>query len=87
MTRPAPSIIFLNGTSSSGKSTLTAALQDRLEPVFLHFSEDCFFAMLPGNAYERGDFVTIGSALYAGFARSAATMVEAGNRLIVDTVA
>jgi len=87
MTQPEPSIIFLNGTSSSGKSTLTAALQARLEHVFLHFSEDFFFHMLPGSAHERPDFMTIGSALYDGFARSAAAMVGAGNHLIIDTVA
>jgi len=88
MTRPAPpAIIFLNGTSSSGKTTLTTALQARLDPVFLHFSEDAFFDMLPGDAWERPDFMTIGSALYDGFARSAATMAEARNHLIVDTVA
>jgi chloramphenicol 3-O phosphotransferase len=87
MSHPKPSIIFLNGTSSSGKSTLTAALQSRLEPVFLHFSEDYFFNMLPGNAHERSDFMTVGSALYTGFARSAAAMVAVGNSLIIDTVA
>lgn len=87
MTQPEPSIIFLNGTSSSGKSTLTTVLQERLEPVFLHFSEDFFFNMLPGDAHQRLDFLAIGSALYDGFARSAAAMVAAGNHLIVDTVA
>ncbi len=87
MTPPEPSIIFLNGTSSSGKSTLTARLQALLDPVFLHFSEDYFFHMLPGHAHERPDFTTIGTALYDGFARSAAAMVAAGNSLIIDTVA
>jgi chloramphenicol 3-O phosphotransferase len=87
MTRPEPPIVFLNGTSSSGKTTLTAPLQSRLDPVFLHFAEDAFFHMLPGNAYERPDFMTVGTALYDGFARSAATMVAAGNHLIIDTVA
>jgi chloramphenicol 3-O phosphotransferase len=87
MTPPEPSIIFLNGTSSSGKTTLTASLQSRLDPVFLHFAEDSFFHMLPGDAYERPDFMSVGTALYDGFARSAAAMAEAGNHLIIDTVA
>ncbi len=72
MMQAEPSIILLNGTSSSGKSTLTARLQARLEPVFLHFSEDGFFNTLPGDAWCRPDFVSIGTALYDGFARSTA---------------
>lgn len=87
MTHAEPPIIFLNGTSSSGKSTLAAGLQVRLDPVFLHFSEDFFFDMLPSDAWGRRDFVGLGTALYDGFARSAAAMVKAGNRLIIDTVA
>jgi chloramphenicol 3-O phosphotransferase len=87
MTHPEPSIIFLNGTSSSGKTTLTTALQARLGPVFLHFAEDSFFHMLPGSAWQRPDFLSVGTALYDGFARCAATMVDAGNHLIIDTVA
>ncbi len=87
MTAPRPPVIFLNGTSSSGKSTLTAALQERFDPAFLHFSEDYFFAMLPAGAYERADFFDVGSRLYQGFASAAAAMVAQGNHLIVDTVA
>ncbi|WP_020579003.1 chloramphenicol phosphotransferase CPT family protein [Actinopolymorpha alba] len=84
---PAP-VIFLNGTSSSGKTTLARALQTRLtDHVFLHFAEDTFFDLLPGHVYDRPDFLTYGARLYDGFARCAATMAAAGNRVIVDTAA
>ena len=54
---PTASVIFLNGTSSSGKSTLAKALQAALvEHIFLHVAEDMFFDMLPGHAYDHPDF-------------------------------
>ena len=40
-------IIFLNGTSSSGKSSIAKALQNLLETPFLHVSADDFLSMLP----------------------------------------
>ena len=44
-------VIYLNGTSSSGKSTIARALQAQLvDRVFLHVAEDSFFAMLPDRA-------------------------------------
>jgi chloramphenicol 3-O phosphotransferase len=82
-----PNIIFLNGPSSCGKSTLTSELQEALPPPFLHFAEDHFFDMLPGQAHQRPDFLALGTRLYEGFAACAATMARAGNYLVVDTVA
>ena len=38
-----PQVIFLNGASSSGKSSLAHALQERLEKPYLFVAED----MLP----------------------------------------
>lgn len=40
-------IIVLNGTSSSGKSTLAKALQNRLEEPYLHAGIDHYIFMLP----------------------------------------
>ena len=40
-------IIFLNGTSSSGKSSLARELQRRLPEPFLHLQLDAFIEMLP----------------------------------------
>ena len=45
----APTIICLNGTSSSGKSTIARALQAHLEATFLHVELDTFIDMLPDS--------------------------------------
>jgi chloramphenicol 3-O phosphotransferase len=43
------SIIFLNGTSSAGKTTLAHALQDKLEQPFQHMALDQFRDGLPAK--------------------------------------
>jgi len=40
-------IIFLNGTSSAGKTTIAAILQESLEDLYLRVTIDDFFAMAP----------------------------------------
>lgn len=42
-----PHIILLNGTSSSGKSTLAKALQNQFDVPYLHIGIDTFVFMLP----------------------------------------
>ena len=51
-------IIFLNGASSSGKSTLAKALQAALAEPFLHVSSDHLVAsgMLPARRDPQGPF-------------------------------
>lgn len=80
-------VIFLNGASSSGKSTLARALQDCLEKPYLHVSEDMFFATLPAREYTQAEYFQYGSRLYQGFTQCVRTLVECENRVIVDTVA
>jgi chloramphenicol 3-O phosphotransferase len=80
-------VIFLNGASSSGKSSLAHALQLRLEKPFIYFAEDMFFSALPAREYPQSDSFRYGSRLYSGFTQCARTLTECGNRLIVDTVA
>lgn len=46
---PSGSIIFLNGTSSSGKTTLAYALQERFEIPFNHIALDQFRDGLPNK--------------------------------------
>ncbi len=43
-------IIILNGASSSGKSLLAKALQQRLTPNYLHMGIDTFIAMMPAKS-------------------------------------
>ncbi len=85
---PAPDIIFLNGTSSSGKTTLSKALQYQMEAVYLHVALDAFAIMFPLS--KLGDQDLCASAepkLREGFYRSVAALVGCGNKVIVDTVA
>ncbi|TDW18972.1 chloramphenicol 3-O phosphotransferase [Kribbella kalugense] len=50
MTRTSvPSVIFLNGASSSGKTTLGRALQDSLDGPYLLMGLDTCFAMVPAQ--------------------------------------
>jgi chloramphenicol 3-O phosphotransferase len=44
---PIGNIIYLNGTSSAGKSSLAAALQSLLPAPYLHVSLDLFLGMFP----------------------------------------
>jgi chloramphenicol 3-O phosphotransferase len=42
-------VIFLNGTSSSGKTTLAKAIQDESAVPFVHWGIDTLFRMVPPN--------------------------------------
>ncbi|URK87354.1 chloramphenicol phosphotransferase CPT family protein [Rhizobium sp. RCAM05350] len=79
-------IIFLNGTSSSGKTTLATALREALEEPFCYYASDQLadagfrtvkrrIRHSPASG-ERGRF-------FDGFHRSIAAFAEAGNDLIV----
>ncbi len=78
---PPGKIIFLNGTSSSGKSSIAKLLQKRLAEPFLHIQLDAFIQMLPrlndGELFMR---------MVSGMNRSIAAMSGEGLNLIVDHV-
>lgn len=42
-------VIYLNGPSSAGKTTLAHALQNALKPPFLHIGIDCIIGMMPAK--------------------------------------
>jgi len=44
-----PDIIWLNGASSSGKTTLAKELQRLLDDQFMHVCFDAFYQMLPAQ--------------------------------------
>jgi len=78
----------LNGTSSSGKSSLAKALQDLMEAPYLHVCVDTFEEMVPSRPE-----VPDGSAehpvfnrMLSGFHHSIAALARCGNNLIVDHV-
>ena len=83
-------IILLNGASSSGKTVLARALQDRIETPFWHFSIDHFrdSGVLPMARIARRDFrwSDLRGGFFAGFHATLAACAEAGNDLIVEHI-
>lgn len=84
----ASTVIFLNGVSSAGKSSIARALQASLDQPYLHVAIDSFEDMLPDRYAEDGEFAwpVIFPRMLAGMHRSFAALAEAGNNLIVDHV-
>ena len=85
---PAPTIILLNGISSSGKTSIAQVLQRTLHEPYLQVSIDAFEDMLPNRsqAGERFTWEDLFPKLLAGFHRSIAALANAGSNLIVDHV-
>lgn len=105
-----PDVLFVNGASSAGKTSLIQAVQDQMPTPYLHVGLDHFFASVPepwggggpgrysgqGFAYQAREpsadalpltAITVGptgSALYAAYRRSLATLLEHGCRLAID---
>jgi chloramphenicol 3-O phosphotransferase len=80
-----PTIIFLNGTSSSGKTSIARALQATLEEPYLYFSADIRKPMLPPYREGRGWSVAdILGKLRHGYYGCIATLSGFGNYVIAD---
>ncbi|MBS1701600.1 MAG: AAA family ATPase [Armatimonadetes bacterium] len=83
-------VIFLNGASSSGKSTLARHLQSILPEPFWHFSIDHFIdsGMLPSARIRSGEFPwkDMRESFFDGFHRCLPSLVGAGNNLIVEHI-
>ncbi|MGW4380486.1 chloramphenicol phosphotransferase CPT family protein [Kitasatospora sp. NPDC004531] len=85
MDETAGRIIFLNGTSSSGKSSIARELLDILDDeVWFHVSVDTFNAMRTQRAMEQAQFDEALKRTRQGFHRSVAAMAGVGNNVIVD---
>ena len=82
-------IIFLNGTSSSGKSGIAEELRLLLDPPHFHMSVDAFNSMRARQKTLELDPAELDAVLArtrAGFHRAVAGMAGAGNDLVVDHV-
>jgi len=81
-------IIFLNGVSSSGKTTLARILQDKLAKPYYWLSEDVFRAMTPkkfdNEDSEENERAWVNSIL--GMYHTAKMYSDLGWNVIVDTV-
>lgn len=94
---PPGTIIFLNGTTSSGKSSILRHLQAMLDGPFLDAGIDKFIWMLPErylNERELWDQVLghaayagpLGHTLFSGMHHAIAALARAGNRILADHV-
>ncbi len=83
-------VIFLNGASSSGKSTLARGLQAALDEPFWHFSIDHLIAAntLPKDRIDSGEFPwrDLRPYFFDGFHRCLPALAVAGNNLIVEHI-
>ena len=83
-------IIFLNGTSSSGKSSISKELQICLPEPFWHFASDQFveIGMLPKRVNDGGafDWYLNRPKFFDGFHRCIKALADAGNYLIVEHI-
>jgi chloramphenicol 3-O-phosphotransferase len=78
-------IIYLNGTSSSGKTSITQALCQHLNQPYLHCPIDLFEQMILYQQIERGVVPDL-QAVQAGFTACIAALAIQGNNVIVDDV-
>ncbi|MGW2478172.1 chloramphenicol phosphotransferase CPT family protein [Streptomyces sp. NPDC001665] len=80
-------IIFLNGTSSSGKSSIAEALLQILDggPYF-HLPVDAFHAMRARREISPDALPQLLRRTWMGFHRAVAGMAAAGNDVVVDHV-
>ena len=85
--REAGKIILINGASSSGKSTLARAVQERAPVPFWHFSFDHLrdSNALPMKRIRDGeiDWSSMRPAVFDGFHRCLPALAETGNNVIV----
>ena len=79
-------IIFLNGTSSSGKSTLAKALRTALTDPFCYYASDQLADAEFRSRRESEHVVSERERFFNGFHRSIAAFAEADNDLIVEHI-
>lgn len=78
-------IIFLNGVSSAGKTTLAKTLQNRLSEPFYLIANDTFCDMAPGKFWD-ADPVRTGLKALSGMHHTIKTFSDIGINTIVDHV-
>ncbi|MEU8792703.1 AAA family ATPase [Streptomyces sp. NPDC048643] len=77
-------VILLNGTSSSGKTSIARALLDRLDGTWFHMPVDAFHALRGGQEIADDDLQAEIDRTAKGFHRAVAGMAAGGNNLVVD---
>jgi chloramphenicol 3-O phosphotransferase len=80
-------IVFLNGTSSSGRTSIAQQLMQILRRPYFHLSVDGFNGMRSAAATSELSAAEVAEVLertVLGFHRAVAGMAEAGNDIVVD---
>jgi chloramphenicol 3-O phosphotransferase len=79
-------IVFLNGTSSSGKSSIARELLRTLEETYFHMPVDAFHAMRSRREVTPEELPGVLRRTWMGFHRAVAGMAAGGNNVVVDHV-
>ncbi|MEU9117806.1 AAA family ATPase [Streptomyces sp. NPDC048483] len=79
-------IIFLNGTSSSGKSSIAKELLKILDVPYFHMPVDAFHSMRSRREVGPDELSHVLRRTWMGFHRAVAGMAESGNNVVVDHV-
>ncbi|MFC9846354.1 AAA family ATPase [Streptomyces sp. NPDC060223] len=77
-------VILLNGTSSSGKSSIARELLDVLDGTWFHMPVHAFHSMRGGGEIPDEDLQAEIDRTAKGFHRAVAGMAAGGNNLVVD---
>lgn len=77
-------VVLLNGTSSSGKSSIARELVATLDGSWFHLPVDAFHAMRGGSVLPEGGLQAEIDRTVKGFHRAVAGMAAAGNNVVVD---
>ncbi|WP_156727948.1 phosphotransferase-like protein [Streptomyces apocyni] len=77
-------VILLNGTSSSGKSSIARELLGILDGTWFHLPVDAFHALRGGRGLPDDDLQAEIDRTCKGFHRAVAGMAAGGNNLVVD---
>ncbi|OED41307.1 hypothetical protein AB833_09850 [Chromatiales bacterium (ex Bugula neritina AB1)] len=84
------SVIFLHGTSSSGKSTIAKSLQTQLDLPFWHFSSDKMIEsdMLPQRSNDNSafDWKINRPLFFNAFHGCITAILDTGNNMILDHI-
>jgi len=83
---PGGLVIFLNGTSSSGKSSIAQELLPLLDDVYYRMAVDSFHAIRGGRQITPDELPTVLRKTWMGFHRAVAGMAAAGNNIVVDHI-
>lgn len=86
MDGPTGRIVLLNGTSSSGKSSVAAALLDALPDVWFHLPVDALHAIRSRKQLSPAQWEAVFARTRAGYHAALAALAHTGNDVVGDHV-